>query len=148
MLCLDNSTVPRSPKVAVPELNHRGSIGVKSNQQTWPPCKNNIEWSKANTIWSILQLRETRGARNPNHQVVITHASHVCSQHSFGLPLRMCGMHRTQFDHARFDLLPLIIWSRVFWPSVKWNLRKAQRCSKSVFTFDRCCSHSVTFAYY
>ena len=26
-------------------------------------------------------LRETRGARNPNLQVVITHASHVCSQH-------------------------------------------------------------------
>ena len=33
-----------------------------------------------------LFLRATRGARNPNLQVVITHASHVCSQHSFGLP--------------------------------------------------------------
>ena len=42
-------------------------------------------------------LRETRGARNPNLQVVITHASHVCSQHSFGLPLRMNGMYITQF---------------------------------------------------
>ena len=32
------------------------------------------------------QLRSaTRGARNPNLRVVITHASHVCSQHSFGL---------------------------------------------------------------
>ena len=31
----------------------------------------------------------TIGARNPNLQVFITHASHVCSQHSFGLPLRM-----------------------------------------------------------
>ena len=31
----------------------------------------------------------TRRAHNPNLQVVITHASHVCSQHSFGLPLRM-----------------------------------------------------------
>ena len=34
-------------------------------------------------------LRATRGTRNPNLQVVITHASHVCRQHSFGLPLRM-----------------------------------------------------------
>ena len=44
-----------------------------------------------------------------NLQVVITHASHVCSQHLFGLPLRMNGMHRMQTDHARFDLLPLVI---------------------------------------
>ena len=27
----------------------------------------------------------------------------------------MNGMHKTQFDHARFDPLPLVIWSRVFW---------------------------------
>ena len=53
-------------------------------------------------------LRATRGARNPNLQVVITHASHVCSQHSFGLPRRMCGMHRMHFDHARLDLLSLV----------------------------------------
>ena len=39
-------------------------------------------------------------------KVVITHALHVCSQYSFGLPLRMDRMHRTQFDHARLDLLP------------------------------------------
>ena len=37
-------------------------------------------------------------------QVFITHASHVCSQHSFGLPLRMKGMHKT-------------LWSRAFGPS-------------------------------
>ena len=30
-------------------------------------------------------LRATRGAHNPKLQVVITHALHVCSQHSFGL---------------------------------------------------------------
>ena len=53
-------------------------------------------------------LQATRGARNPNLQVVITHASHVCSQHSFGLALRMYGMHKTQFDHARSDLLLLV----------------------------------------
>ena len=27
----------------------------------------------------------------------------VCSQLSFGFPLRMYGMHRTHFDHARLD---------------------------------------------
>ena len=45
--------------------------------------------------------RSTRGARNSKLQVVITHASRVCSQHSFVLPLRMNGIYRTQFDHAR-----------------------------------------------
>ena len=50
-------------------------------------------------------LQATRGDRNPNLQFVITHASHVCSQHSFELPLRMYGMHRTQSDHACFDQL-------------------------------------------
>ena len=93
-------------------------------------------------------LRATRGARNPKLQVVITHASHVCSHHSFGLQLRMNGTHRTQFDHARLDLLSPVIWPRVFWLSVAWNLCKVQRCSKSVLTFDRCRPHSVTFGYY
>ena len=93
-------------------------------------------------------LRATRGARNPKLQVVITHASHVCSQHSFGLQRRMNGTHRTQFDHARLDLLSPVIWPRVFWLSVTWNLCKVQRCSKSVLTFDRCRPHSVTFGYY
>ena len=41
----------------------------------------------------------------------------VCSQHLFGLPLRMDGMHRTQFDHSHSDLLSLVIWSCVLWPS-------------------------------
>ena len=45
-----------------------------------------------------------RGARNPNLQVFITHASHVCSQHSFGPPLWMNGMHIMQFDQTRLDL--------------------------------------------
>ena len=57
----------------------------------------------------ILLLRATRGARNPNIQAVITRASHVCSQHLFGLPLQMYGMYRTIFDHARLDLLSLTI---------------------------------------
>ena len=35
-------------------------------------------------------------------------ASHVCSQHSLGLLLRVNGMHVTQFDRARLDLLSLV----------------------------------------
>ena len=57
----------------------------------------------------FILLRATRGARNPNLQVVITYASYVCSQRSFGLPLRMYGMHRTHFDHARLELVSLVI---------------------------------------
>ena len=53
---------------------------------------------------TMILLRATKGARNPNRQVVITHASHVCSQQSFELPLKMNGMHRTQFGQARFGL--------------------------------------------
>ena len=40
--------------------------------------------------------------RNPNLQVVIAHVSHVCSEHSFGLRLRLNGMHITEFDHTLF----------------------------------------------
>ena len=58
--------------------------------------------------------------------------TYVNRQRSLGLPLRMNGMHRTQFDHACLDLPPFIIWSRVFWLSVMWNLCKAQRWSKSI----------------
>ena len=51
----------------------------------------------------------TRGAPNPSVQVVITHESHVRSQHFVGVQIRMNGMYTTQFDHARFDRLHLII---------------------------------------
>ena len=56
-------------------------------------------------------------------------------------------MRRTQSDHTRLDLLPLVIWSRAFWPPVTWNLRKAQHLTKIVLTFNRCRPHSVTFGY-
>ena len=58
----------------------------------------------------------TTEARNLNLQVVITHASHVCSQHLFGLLLRVDGMRRTRvltirhvtaFEQNRFDLRSL-----------------------------------------
>ena len=80
---------------------------------------------------SMIYLRATRGACNPNLQVVTTHASHVCSQHSFGLPLRMNGMHRRQFDHARFDYLPRKTYAKH---------------SNGVRAF--CRPHSLTFGYY
>ena len=47
-------------------------------------------------LHTTIFMRATRGAGNPNLQVVIAHALYVCSQHTF--PLRMYGMHRT---HAR-----------------------------------------------
>ena len=82
------------------------------------------KWSAVNLNQRSFLLRATRGAHNANRQVVITHAAHVCSQHSFGLPLRMYRMQRTHFDHARLDFLSLVIWSRVFWPSVTWTYAK------------------------
>ena len=57
--------------------------------------------------WPIAD--DKRSPQSLNLQVVITHASHVCSQHLIGLRQRMNGMHRTLFDHAHFDLLPLVI---------------------------------------
>ena len=45
---------------------------------------------------------------------------------SFGRPLRMNGMPKSQFDHKRIGLLRLVIWSRLFWPAVK-TLRNSQR---------------------
>ena len=62
---------------------------------------------KVNNLQDLLQV--TRGAPNPSVQVVITHESHVRSQHLVGVPLGMNGMYTTQFDHARFDRLHLII---------------------------------------
>lgn len=46
--------------------------------------------------------RNSRGAHNPNRQVVITHVLHSCGQYLFGLPLKM---ECTKFDQMRFDLL-------------------------------------------
>ena len=64
---------------------------------------------KRHLAFTVFFLQATRGSGNPNLQVVITHVWHVYSQHSFGLPVRMNGMHRAQFDHARLDLLSLVI---------------------------------------
>ena len=62
----------------------------------------------------------------------------------------MNGMHRMQFHHACFNLLPLVIWSCVFWPSVSRNLCKVLAVleQNECLTSDRCHLHSVTFGYY
>ena len=52
-------------------------------------CDIDVVTLKSHPWKGIKLLRATRGARNSNLQVLVTHASHVCSQHSFGLPLRM-----------------------------------------------------------
>lgn len=41
------------------------------------------------------------GAQTPNLQGAITHTWHVCSQHSFELPLRVNGEHKTQVTRSR-----------------------------------------------
>ena len=72
------------------------------------------ECSRVGPIFNLCQgellthlLWATRAARNPNLQVVIMRVSHVCSQHSFGLPQGMSGIHIKQFDHSHVDVLSL-----------------------------------------
>ena len=60
------------------------------------------------------------------------HTSHVCSQSLFGCSQRMNGMSRMQFDDVLFNLLSLVIWSRVSWLYLKCNLNN---------NFNRCYSH-------
>ena len=85
-------------------------VSVKKDFKIWKFCYH----GNVTLIFYSILLRVTRRARSPNVQVFVTHTSHVCSQHSFGLTLKMNGMHRTRFEHARFDLLTLVIRSRVF----------------------------------
>ena len=65
-------------------------------------------------------LWAARGARNPNLQVVITHASHVCSQHSFGLNLvpRVFGL--SDQKARRLDL-----GTRLTSTKNEWNAQNA-----------------------
>ena len=89
---------------------------VRSRAENIYLAPEKIGYKKVNpVIWQgvskadVQLFRATRGACNLNLQVVIRYASHACSQHSFGLPLRMYGMHRTHFDHAYLDLVSLVI---------------------------------------
>ena len=42
----------------------------------------------------LIVIAGDKRSYDPNLQVVIMHALHVCPQHSLGLPLRMNGIHR------------------------------------------------------
>ena len=44
------------------------------------------------------------GSTGPNLQVAVTHVRQIYSQHSFGLPRTMKGMHRMQSGHVRMNL--------------------------------------------
>ena len=119
----------------------KNKVIVTKNYKTKEFC---AQYCFTALLWEcFLLLRATKGTRNPNLQVVITHTSYVCGQLSFELPLRMNRMRRKQLDP-----LSLLILSHVFWPSVTWTVCKAQRWSKSILTIDRFRRHSVTFGYY
>ena len=83
-------------------------IGSSQNNREYYPRKSFRMQEKETQVKFNPGLSINRPSNNWA-QVVITHAPHVCSQHSFELPLRMNGMHRMQFDHARLDLLSLEI---------------------------------------
>ena len=84
---------------------------------------------KTNTLsWYKTLVNATHASSNWV-QVVITHASHVCIQHSFRLPLRKNGMQETQFYHARFGLLnflPILGWT------YSWIIRFLNHPSKII----------------
>ena len=110
LTCL-NIRLPFSAHKAKHGKGLTGSTAKRGNPQLWgksdwrslvfylPQRVLLLFWNNANL--SII-LRATRGACNRNLQVVITHASYVCSQHSFGPPLRMFsnGMHKTHFGSS------------------------------------------------
>ena len=68
------------------------------------------------------------GAQTPNLQGAITHTWHVCSQHSFELPLRVNGEHKTQVTR-----------SRTFGPSIDLSL-----ITWCVLIYDRSRQHCIT----
>ena len=81
----------------------------------------------ANTMYN--KLWATGGSHNLNLQVAIMHAWHRCSHHSFRLPPRMNGMHRTHVstlyyslpDHLCFDRL----WSEIYTSILTSNQKPA-----------------------
>ena len=80
---------------------------------------------------------KTNNNCNHNLHVVITHASHVCSQHSFQPPQRINGMHRMQLhrmqcDHAHFKLLPLVVTHVL---TIRWV--KPAQCWSKIWSLSR-----------
>ena len=90
-------------------VSRLSSLFTLHNQEVltrvWPQGRTGLFYQK-----SSLLLQVPLGTCNPNLQVVIMHASHVCIQHSFGLPLTMNGRQKNA------------IWLRVFQPSTPRNL--------------------------
>ena len=77
-------------------------------------------------------LWATRGVHNPNFRVAITHASHICSQfHKEWMQCKECNI----IDQVHLDPLLLVIWSCMFWLSVKGNLHKAQQWLSLVIAY-------------
>ena len=61
------------------------------------------------------------------------HHMYVASINLFGLPLKMNGMHRTQFDCLCLDFLSLIIWSLMFWPFYHVHLTQSTTLEQKGF---------------
>ena len=78
----------------------------------------------------------------------------VVSIRSFGIPLTMNEMHKTRFDHARFDPLPFVISQITRVLSIcQIKLTQKQGFGANAFdcvwTSDRCRPHSTfTSGYY
>ena len=90
----------------------------------------NVQWLSVGWVWifpgvTLFQvqglLQATRGNCNPN-----LHSCVACIYPAFVWTSKNEWMLRKQFDLECLDLLSFIIWWRMFWPSVTWNLHKAQ----------------------
>ena len=91
-----------------------------------------VRWKRWDDFWVC--------GRNPisheNSSAVLWHGTIYLLRATRGLPLITNGMYKTQFDHARlWTLVLLVIWSGLFWLSVTWNVRKAQRAIRRFFFF-------------
>ena len=104
--------------------------------------------SPALQTWVTWRMRNYcgRGARNPNLQDVVRHASHVCSLYN-RIP-RTNGMHLTQFYHARLDLLSLVIDYVCFVHLSRETYVNHSRGAKVVWLSIVVARISVTFGYY
>ena len=83
------SPVPQPDQTA-----NRGRAGVARGVQGHAPPREILNFSLSEMRFAAYQLRRW---------------SHVCIQHSLGLPLRMNEKQKMQFDCLCFDLLPLVI---------------------------------------
>ena len=96
-----------------------GSLGLElSGISVNKGTNSRLGWAKCSDLYEIVHpsslernaekacccfpfFRATTGASNPNLHVFSTHASHICSQHSFGLPFRVDFQYRVIFTCKR-----------------------------------------------